>query len=55
MILRPSSKTFGLEGKQEIIENNLNIINELHNNKLISDNVFHKMAKLALNDDKRSI
>jgi len=55
MILKPSAKTFGLEGKIEIIENNLIIINELYNNGLISNNVFQKMVKLAINDDKRSI
>ena len=55
MILKPSAKTLGLEGKKEIIENNLIIINELYNNGLISNNVFQKMVKLAINDDKRSI
>lgn len=55
MILKPSAKTFGLEGKKEIIENNLITINELYNNGLISNNVFQKMVKLVINDDKRSI
>lgn len=55
MIIRPSAKTFGLEGKKEIIENNLIIINELYNNGLLDKNIFQKMVKLAINDNERSI
>lgn len=53
MIIRPNPKTFGLEGRQEIIENNLLVIQDLHKNNLISDNVFQKMIKIALNESKR--
>lgn len=55
MIIRPSAKKFGLEGKKEIIENNLSVINDLYKNGLISDNVFQKMVKLAIDDNNRSI
>lgn len=51
MLIRPSKKTFGLEGSQEIREDNIIILNNLYEMGIISEKVFHKMMSMILNDD----
>ena len=51
MIIRPSIKTFGIEGKMEIIENNLIILKELYDLEIINNVIYDKMVKLIKEND----
>ena len=56
MILRPSKKTFGIEGAIEIQENNVSEIARLYNDKVIDKIIFDKMLKVITNNEsKRSL
>ena len=51
MIIRPSIKIFGIEGKMEIIENNLIILKELYDLEIINNVIYDKMVKLIKEND----
>lgn len=51
MLIRPSKKTFGLEGSHEIREDNIIILNNLYKMGIISDIVFNKMVSIIIKDD----
>jgi len=52
MIIRPSPIKFGLEGQKEIVESNLIEIQNLFEQKLISETVYKKMMQVVLNNNK---
>jgi hypothetical protein len=56
MILRPSKKTFGIEGSIEIQEKNVSELVRLYNDKVIDKIIFDKMLKIITgNESKRSL
>jgi len=56
MILRPSKKTFGIEGSIEIQEKNVSQLVRLYNDKVIDKIIFDKMLKIITgNESKRSL